>query len=99
MDLLGIIIRALVRVIGAFITVDVWVLQALEQGLRSPLTHAGITGITQTAVVAMVPILSLVAAIKLLGGVVRFIAVCMTFLFLLEVMVPALLNAGWSAGM
>jgi hypothetical protein len=49
-----------------------------EHDMRAPLELIGVKGVAQTLILALVPLLTLIATIKLLGGAVRFIvAVCM----------------------
>ena len=71
MDLLGIIIRAIVKIMTVFLTVSAAGLDVAEGGLRAPLDQIGVKGILQTLLVATVPVLSLMAAIHMLRGFIR----------------------------
>ncbi len=59
----------------------------VEAGMRAPLDMMGLKGIAQTLVLALVPLLTLIATIKLLGGAIRFIVAV--------VMIGALLRVLW----
>jgi hypothetical protein len=63
------------------------VVDTAEAGMRAPLEMIGLKGIPQTLVLALVPLLTLIATIKLLGGAIRFIVAV--------VMVGALLRVLW----
>lgn len=66
----------------------------LEEGLRSPLDHAGIKGWPQTVMVALVPLLTLVAAVKLLHRIIRAVVVVIALSFLIYVLWPFIID-GW----
>lgn len=60
---------------------------AAEAGMRQPLQHLGLGAPMQTLLLAMVPLLTLIAGVKLLRGVFRIV--------LVVCMVSALLRITW----
>jgi hypothetical protein len=90
-DLLELIINTISRLVGAAINGYAALLHILEGGLRAPLAHFGATGLLQTTLVAMVPILTLIAAVKLLGGIIRVIVVVLVASFLVYIVAPSIL--------
>jgi len=82
---------AVSKVMGAFVWIMMSTLHGGEQALRAPLAQIHVIGLTQTLIVATIPFLTLVAAMKLMGGILRMIVVPLIFSFLLYIIVPALL--------
>ena len=91
MDLIELIIEAISKIVSTAIRVYTALLHILEEGLRAPLAHFGATGMLQTALVALVPILTLIAAVKLLGGIIRVIVVVLVASFLVYIVAPSIL--------
>lgn len=94
MDIVGIIARAIAKIIETAMHLLAVVMGMLEEGLRSPLDHAGIKGWSQTLTVALVPVLTLVAAIKLLHGIIRAVVVVIVLGFLIYILWPFIID-GW----
>ncbi len=65
-----------------FINGGSFIMDIAEAGLRGPLQQVGLHGPAQTVAVAMVPLLTLVAASKILKGVVRGVVVVCLVMFL-----------------
>ncbi len=64
----------------------------LEAGLRAPLEHAGIKGWPQTLLIALVPLLTLIAAVRLLHRIIRAVVASLLFAFLLYILWPVVLD-------
>ena len=88
MDIIGLIISAIARIVTVFTTVGVAAMDVAEEGLRVPLQHIGVVGAAQTIAVAMVPVLSLIAAVYLLRGFLRGIVVVLFVLFTVHAVWP-----------
>jgi hypothetical protein len=87
-DLLGIVASAFAKIIDTAVHLLAALMALLEEGLRAPLDGAGIKGWPQTLIVALVPLLSLVAAVKLLSRIIRAGVVALLFGFLLYILWP-----------
>lgn len=94
MDIVGIIARAVAKIIETSMHLLAVLMGMLEEGLRSPLDHAGIKGWPQTVMVALVPLLTLVAAVKLLHRIIRAVVVVIALSFLIYVLWPFIID-GW----
>jgi hypothetical protein len=92
LDIVGIIARAIAKIIETALHMLTVLMGMLEEGLRSPLDHAGIKGWTQTLIVALVPLLTMVAAIKLLHRIIRVLAVAISFGFLSYILWPVVID-------
>ncbi len=78
MELIAFLIHLFERTCIEFGQIGSAIVDSAESGMRAPLDMMGLKGVGQTLVLALVPLLSLIATIKLLGGAIRFIvAVCM----------------------
>jgi hypothetical protein len=91
-DILGIIARAIAKIIETSLHLLAALMALLEEGLRAPLDHAGIKGGWQTLIVALVPLLTLVAAVKLLSRIIRAVVVLLVLGFLLFILWPLVLD-------
>jgi len=87
-DLVGIIARAIAKIIESSLYLIGALMAMLESGLRAPLDQAGVKGWLQTLIVALVPALTLVAAVKLLHRIIRVVVVALVLGFLLYVLWP-----------
>jgi hypothetical protein len=94
LDIVGIIARAVAKIIETSMHLLAVLMGMLEEGLRSPLDHAGIKGWPQTVMVALVPLLTLVAAVKLLHRIIRAVVVVIALSFLIYVLWPFIID-GW----
>ncbi len=92
MDLLGIIARAFAKIIETALHLLAALMAMLEEGLRAPLDHAGIKGWAQTLIVALVPLLSMIAAAKLLRRYLRMATVLLMLGFLLFILWPSVID-------
>ena len=92
MDLVGIILRAIAKIIESSLHLLAGLGALLEEGLRAPLDQAGIKGWPQTLIVALVPVLTLVAAVKLLHRIIRVVVVLLVFGFLLYILWPVVID-------
>jgi len=92
-DIVGIIARAIAKIIETSLHLLGALMAMLEEGLRAPLDQAGIKGWPQTVIVALVPLLTLVAAVKLLHRIIRVVVVAIVFGFLMYILWPVALQA------
>jgi hypothetical protein len=88
LELLDLIMSAIDHIITVFGNAFIAGMNIAEDGLRVPLQHIGVVGPAQTAVVALVPILSLIAAIYLLRGVIRLIVAFLLLSFSIHALWP-----------
>ncbi len=82
------VINALVQIIQAFLRVVKGALDIIEQGLRSALASIHIDGDLQTLIVAIVPLLFLALAFKLLGGLLRLVAILALLIVVAHILAP-----------
>jgi hypothetical protein len=61
---------------------------SLENALRGPLQSVGIKGALQTLILMMIPVLTIVAVVKLFGGIVRLVVVVILVLVLAHILYP-----------
>jgi hypothetical protein len=92
LDIVGIIARAIAKIIETALHMLTVLMGMLEEGLRSPIDHAGIKGWAQTLIVALVPLLTMVAAIKLLHRILRVLAVAISLGFLIYILWPVVID-------
>ncbi len=85
-----VVTEALLHILNVLIELGQAVTAAVEGWLRAGLAQAHITGDLQTLLVSLVPILILVAAVRLLGGFLRVILGLAMILLLLQILVPML---------
>jgi uncharacterized membrane protein len=82
------ITRALLDVVEAFLHVVTVALNYIEQGLRDALATAHVEGDLQTLIVAIVPLLFLAIAFKLMGGFLRLVAIIVLIILLAHILLP-----------
>ncbi len=82
------VINALLNIVQAFLRVAKGALDIIEQGLRSALDSIHIGGDLQTLIVAIVPLLFLALAFKLLGGLLRLVAVVVLLIVVAHILAP-----------
>jgi hypothetical protein len=80
--------HALLSIFEAFMRVVRYALDGIEQGLREGLETAHIGGDLQTLIVAIVPILFLALAFKLMGGILRVVAMLVLLLVIGHILAP-----------
>ena len=88
MGFLDLVARSFDQVLNAGLKLFLGLMTFLEGALRAPLQSIGIHGSLQTLVLMMIPILTIVAAVKLFGGLVRAVLVIVLLLVLLHVTWP-----------
>ena len=97
MEFLDLIARSFDRVLNAALRLFEGLMTFMEAALRGPLQAIGIHGSLQTLILMMIPILTIVAAVKLFGGAVRALFVIVLVLVLLHVSWPLLTGNGLAA--
>jgi hypothetical protein len=75
MGLLQVIFHWFGLVISTYFEAGTSAVDLIASGMREPLSHFGMSGAMQTFLLAMVPILTIVATVKLLNGAVRMMVV------------------------
>jgi hypothetical protein len=75
MGLLQVIFHWFGLVISTYFTAGTSAVDIVVTGMREPLSHFGMSGVMQTLLLALVPILTIVATIKLFTGPVRVMVV------------------------
>ncbi len=88
MEVVDLIARSFDRVLNAGLRLFLAMMNFIESGLRTPLQAAGIHGALQTLVLAMIPLLTIVAVVKLFGGIVRALVVIVLALVLVHMAWP-----------
>ncbi len=81
MDLIELIESAINHIFTVFINGGSFIMDVAEAGLRVPLQQIGLHGPAQTLAVAMVPLLTLIASVKILKGIVRGVVVVCLVMF------------------
>lgn len=75
MGLLQVVLHWFALVISTYFQAGTSAVDIVSSGMREPLSHFGLTGAMQTFLLALVPILTIVATVKLLHGAVRLMVV------------------------
>ncbi len=88
MEVIDVVAKAFDHVLRGAIHLFLLVTTAIENSLRGPLDVIGIKGALQTLILMMIPILILVAVVKLFGGFFRALIVIVLVLVLLHVAWP-----------
>jgi hypothetical protein len=88
LEFLDIIARSFDRLLTAALKLFQTLMTSIEGALRGPLQAIGIHGPLQTLILMMIPLLTIVAAVKLFGGVVRALCVIVLVLVLIHVSWP-----------
>jgi hypothetical protein len=88
LDLIQLIAQAIDHVVRAAIRLFDSAMTFLEAALRAPLQSIHITGALQTLILTMIPLLTLVAVVKLFGGFFRALFVLILILILAHVVIP-----------
>jgi hypothetical protein len=88
LGLIDILAKAFDHVLTAGLRIFLAAMNAIENALRGPLQSIGIHGSLQTLILMMIPILTIVAVVKLFGGIFRFV--------FLVVLVLVLAHVTWS---
>ncbi len=89
-SLLQAITRALLHILEIGVQLVSRILAAFEAWLRGALSALHVGGDLQTIIVTLLPILLLVAVVRLLGGVIRIVLVIVLVLLVLQILSPAL---------
>jgi hypothetical protein len=87
-DIIAVVVNAFVKVGAEFCRIGAVAVDIAEAGLRAPLQHMGVVGVTQTLILAAIPLLTMIATIKLLGGFFRAVIVITMLAVLLRVSWP-----------
>jgi hypothetical protein len=87
-EIVDLVAKAFDRVLMGALHLFLVVTTAIENSLRGPLDVLGIKGALQTLVLMMIPILIIVAVVKLLGGFFRAVIVIVLVLVLVHVALP-----------
>jgi hypothetical protein len=87
-DIIAVVVNAFVKVGSEFVRIGGAAVDVAEAGLREPLQHIGVQGLTQTLVLAAIPLLTMIATIKLLGGIFRAVIVLTMLGVLLRITWP-----------
>ena len=90
--MLDIVVRAFDRVLSAAIHTFLTITTAIERALSGPLEAAGIHGALLTLILMTIPLLMIVAVVKLFGGFIRAIIVIVLALVLLHLLVPLVMG-------
>ncbi len=88
MEFVDLVARSFDRVLNAGLRLFLGMMNFVEQALRTPLQTIGIHGALQTLVLMMIPLLTIVAVVKLFGGAVRTLVVVVLVLVLVHVSWP-----------
>jgi hypothetical protein len=86
--LIELIVSALDHVITVWVHGARYLMESAEDNLRVPLHDIGLHGAAETFAVAMVPILSLIAAMKIFRGIIRGVAVVVLVTFATHALWP-----------
>jgi hypothetical protein len=76
------------RILNAALHLFLVTMTSLENALRGPLQSVGIKGALQTLILMMIPVLTIVAVVKLFGGIVRLVVVVILVLVLAHILYP-----------
>jgi hypothetical protein len=87
-DIIAVVVNAFVKVGSEFARIGAAAVDIAEAGLREPLQHMGVQGVTQTLILAAIPLLTMIATIKLLGGFFRAVIVVTMLAVLLRISWP-----------
>jgi hypothetical protein len=93
MDMFVLLFEAIGHIAHALWMVLSSAFDILEAGLKAPLKTAGLPGVAQTILMLLVPVLTMIASIKLLGGILRVALVVVSVAILAHMVVPMLLAA------
>ncbi len=93
MGIVDVIARSFDQVLSAGLKLFLGLMNFMEGALRGPLQAIGIHGSLQTLILMMIPILTIVAAVKLFGGIVRAVFVIVLLLVLIHVTWPLVVGA------
>ncbi len=91
MEIVDVVARAFDRLLNAGLRVFLSAMNTLEQALRGPLQAAGIHGALQTLVLMLVPLVIIVAVVKLFGGVLRTLVLVVLILVLIHLSWPLIM--------
>ncbi len=81
MDLIVIIIHAFDHIVAVFSRYGNFLMSSIEDALAVPLREIGVHGVAATFCVALVPILSLIAAWRFLRGIIRILFLIVLAIF------------------
>jgi hypothetical protein len=93
LGIVDVIARSFDQVLSAGLKLFLGLMNFMEGALRGPLQAIGIHGSLQTLILMMIPILTIVAAVKLFGGIVRAVFVIVLLLVLIHVTWPLVVGA------
>jgi hypothetical protein len=88
LDFIQFVAQTIDHIVRSCIRLFVVSMNALEDALRGPLQSIGVHGALQTLILTMIPILTLVAVVKLFSGFFRALFVLILLLILLHVALP-----------
>jgi hypothetical protein len=88
LDFIQVIAQAIDHVVRGAIRLFDSAMTFLEAALRGPLQTIHITGALQTLILTMIPILTIVVVVKLLGGIFRALFVLILVMMLVHIALP-----------
>ena len=94
MGLLEFIARLFDRILNAGVKLFIAVMNTIEGALRQPLQTIGIHGSLQTLILMMIPLMMIVAVVKLFGGIFRLLLLIVLILVLLHTTLPLFHGSG-----
>jgi hypothetical protein len=94
LGIIEIVARAFDQLLHAALRIFLTTMTFIENALRGPLDAVHIHGSLQTLILMLIPALTIVAVVKLFGGILRFIVVVVLVLVLAHILYPLIMGSG-----